>query len=91
MKIRYTKEERERITEALKALCVAKAEFWDALRAVEVARQGVEVETNSEELEDVLAAEFSVPPRMSDVDDATVWSAFLDAVNVHTYKPEVRA
>jgi len=51
--MQFTKEEREQIIRTLRVLCEAKANFWDALRAVEVARGNVELEADGNDLEGV--------------------------------------
>jgi len=81
--MQFTKEEREQIIRTLRVLCEARAHFWDALRAVEVARGNVELEADSNDLEGVLAAELGQPPTASALSDDDVWEAFLDEVAVH--------
>jgi hypothetical protein len=80
--MQFSKEEREQIIRTLRVLCEARAHFWDALRAVEDARGNVELETDSNDLEGILAAELGQPPTASALSDDDVWEAFLDEVAV---------
>jgi hypothetical protein len=83
--LKFTREERQRIIGALKNLCLAKAAYWDALRAVETRAGNIEVDT-TDELESFLAGNCDVPANWEDLPNREVWRAFLENAHVETYE-----
>jgi stage V sporulation protein SpoVS len=83
----YSREQRERIIDAIEALCIAKAKLWDALRDVEVsawteAATELEIETDHN-LEGILAAEYNTPPQYGDVSRRVIWRHYLRNARVN--------
>ena len=79
--LRYSKEEKEHITRALKYLAVETARFWDTLREVEQAH-AVLIEYDTA-LIDLLVGDFGTPPHFTDVADKDVWAMFREHTEIY--------
>jgi hypothetical protein len=71
----YSQEQKTRIVQALRAACVAQAEFWDALGEVEREHE-IAIDTDTF-LVGILAGDCSTPPTFDDLSDDAVWDAFI--------------
>lgn len=78
--MRYTKEEKRVIIAKCRAVAVAVAELWDAMRDVEL-RTGCELD-NELELYSSLASGCNTPPSPKDLSDTDVWDVFQSHVEV---------
>jgi hypothetical protein len=74
---KYTPAEKQNIIKKLRAAAVAVAEYWDALRAVEVEHR-VTIETGPELISNI-AADCDVPPNPGNLSDECIWEWFIDS------------
>lgn len=74
MQLPYSSEEKQRIVQSLRAVCVAQAELWDVLHEIENDHE-CSIETDIY-LVGELAGGCNHPPSFADLKDDEVWESF---------------